>query len=1129
MKAGLNQYGENKSVVCPARRKGRGPLCLSVAGGALWLIFAAVSLWGGLDQKSDGELIIQTPRVVRISLNEGLSQGTVNSILQDSQGYIWLGTQDGLNRLNGYDIKVYAFDPENPDTLPNNAINDLYESPREKGVIWMMTDIGVCRYSARLEIMLSRRNGNGLSDVVDRAELQCIREDEEGYLWMGGPGLGLFRWDRHKKEMRLFKNIPGAPPLLASDTVHIMEFDRRGFLWLGTPVGGLTRFDPKTGRSRIFRPFSGGLEGNRIDDILCDRDGVVWIAARSSHVVKAEGDKLSWDHPEPFHKITFPGISGKVPQAEALFEDRDGRLWFAGEAIGIYCLDKVSGSWNRYIVNPDNLPGSAAMSVTRLYQDNSGSLWIGAFSMGVIRLDIISRNFRSFQPYHGEMHGLRHKEIWAISPARRGGYWIGTDGGLYHFDLTAGRFVLFPHNFQFPGNPEHTRVNSVLDEDCKGGDLWIGADGGGLYRYSAERQRFFHYPPNPADANGLPHGTITCMTRDREGGLWMGTLYGGVSCIFPEHRADMRFTNFNRDTAREFFQGNQIQVVYTEPDGAVWVGITGGGILRYDRVSGGFHVIRNEPGKPPVLSDNRVLSILRDTRGFLWVGTSCGLNCLNPANGRWKHYYISDGLPNNMIYGILEDNTRRKENTGYIWMSTNKGVARLDPVTDAIEIFDFHDGLQGNEFNTNAYMKDRGGLLFFGGMEGLSVIDPANVRKNSQVPPVIISDFLLYNKPVRVLPNGGSPLRESISISKNITLSYDQNSFSFVFAALNFINPERNRYACKLEGFDQDWNHLERRLPVSYTNMPPGEYLFRVKGSNNDNVWNLAGAQVRLVIKPPFWKRWWFKILIGILVLALVIIIFRVHTAGVRQIYEKIALEEELKLKADFTAMLVHDLRSPMTAIMSYSELLSETPEKLDIRRTGKILTRTSRNMLLLINNMLDISKFEAGKMELSISSHSMEIIVSQILENMQPLYERKDVRIIWKPDPGLSNEPLLIDGEKISEVITNLLSNAIKYTPAGCKATIRYLKAGENFREFSVTDQGPGVAQEKQGLLFEKYAQLRDGADYKGTGLGLAVSRMIIEAHGGTIGFRPGNGGVGSNFWFRLPFEVPAKNPAAL
>ena len=698
---------------------------------------------------------------------------------------------------------------------------------------------------------------------------------------------------------------------------------------------------------------------------------------------------------------------------------------------------------------------------------------------------------------------------------------IGTEGGLYRFNLQNETFHHIKHNFDYPNSLSHNRLTSIC-EDSKG-NLWLGSDGGGLYKYIPWEKQFFHYINDPGNPKSLSHDRILSIIEDSTGVMWFGTDGGGCSCLSPKtgDKEALSFTRYiqskNTDDST-CLSNNRVFVIFEDTDNIIWIGTMGGGLNRFNRENASFRSFINDPSHVNSLCDDRVISINMDSLGFLWIGTFNGLDQFDKKRNLWKHFSIKNGLPNNVIYGVLEETPPSDSRGGNLWISTNKGLAHYNRKTGEFRNYDIHDGLQGNEFNTNAYLKSSGGLMFFGGLDGFNVFDPREIKDNPNPPPVVLTDFHLFNRHVPIEKNGDSVLKKSITSVKEIRLTYKQNSFSFAFSALNYISPERNRYKYMLEKYDDHWIELSKRQMVSYTKVPPGKYIFRVLGSNNDGIWNEKGARVSIIITPPFWLTWWFKILLVLLFLGVLAMIHRRRTTLIRQRLERKRLENELKLKADFTAMLVHDLRSPLTAIIGYSEMLVDMPEKINIVRTGEVIGTSSNKMLRLINDMLDLSKFEAGRMTVEKELASLYEVVTESIEVMKPLFEKKEVTLVWEQEPGTAKGLVLMDPEKIGQVINNFLSNASKYVPKKGRIVIRLSRVDEQFLELSESNNGPAIPEEERKFLFDKYAQLKTSVRVKGTGLGLAVSKLIIETHGGTIGYRGGKDGTGSTFYFRLP-----------
>lgn len=1058
-------------------------------------------------------------RFQHISIREGLSQISINCILQDSMGFMWFGTQDGLNRYNGYEFKVYTNDPDNAGSLLNNYVNALFESPKNPGVLWVGTDSGLCTLDLETGRFFSSRNDSRFDNTLKNVPVTVIFEDRKGNLWLGTRGEGLYKYDRGNAAITPYIKTSRDSDGLGGSNVTALTGDREGNLWIGDNAGGFSRLDIETGGLTVYETSDAGLSNNRVLSLLCDGEGDIWIGTDGSGLFRLHRRKNAV---ERFSRFTYDplvpsGLSNNY--INTIFEDSDGLLWIGTKGGGLSRFQKETGQFTNFSHSPTRPHGLNNNDVWRIYEDRAGSLWVGTGGGGINKLDRGYNNFILYQFDPLNPRGLKHKEIWEIIESKKGGFWIGTEGGLYRFHLETETFDYLEHNTEFPNSSDHNWITSICEDSS--GNLWLGSDGGGLYKYVPETNQISHYRHDPNNLASLSHDGILSIIEDSTGVLWFGTDGGGCCRLAPGNR-DKKNPRFTRSLFTEgdpaSLSNNRVMVIYEDRDNTVWVGTMGGGLNRFDRENERFRHFTNIPGNPNSLCDNRILSIYMDSLGYLWIGSNDGLDRFDKKEKLWKHYTKRDGLPNNVIYGILEESPSPDGSGGNLWFSTNKGLALLKRKTGKFRSYNINDGLQGNEFNTNAYAKSKDGLMFFGGHDGFNVFDPRKIMDNPYEPPVQLTDFHIHNKPVPISERGNSPLKKSITTTREIRLSYRQDSFSFGFAALNYINPERNQYKYILKGFDDNWIYLKKRRMVSYTKVPPGEYEFRVEGANNDGVWSKEGAELTIIITPPFWVTWWFRMLLVFLFMGGLALLHKRRTTLIRQKLEREQLEKELKLKADFTAMLVHDLRSPLTAIIGYSEMLIDMPEKINLSRTGQVIAKSSDKMLRLINDMLDLSKFEAGRMALDKKDASLYEVVTENIEVMDPLFSKKEVNLVWEQEPGTREELLSIDPEKIGQVINNFLSNAAKYVPDRGNVVLKLTRVDEHFLELSESNDGPAIPVSEQKHLFDKYAQLKTRVRMKGTGLGLAVSKIIIETHGGHIGYRAGKDGVGSTFYFRLP-----------
>ncbi|MCU0288804.1 MAG: ATP-binding protein [Acidobacteria bacterium] len=1048
-------------------------------------------------------------RFEHISSKEGLSQSAIYCILQDSKGFMWFGTQDGLNRYDGIQFTVYRNEQDNPLSLVKNWIYTIYESQLNPGVLWIGTSDGLCTYNSRTDTFAA------FSSILGKEPVTAIIEDQEGNIWFGSAEKGLVKYDPKSNYELHYK----------SNATVLMK-DNEGNIWIGCNKGGLSKYDCN---SQVVIPYvksPDGLIDDRVLALFSDHDGDIWIGTDGGGLILRQKNKYG---KEIFtHFPPNPNVPGGLNNGhiKTIIQDKSGLIWIGTNGGGLSCFHKEKKQFISYTKDPNKPYSLSHNDIEVIYEDRAGSLWIGTQGEGINKIDGRYDHFALYQ-YEPYNPGLKNEKIWSIVEGKDGHFWIGTDGGIYKFDIHNDKFQHINHDPGRPNSLIHNQVLSICEDNA--GNLWIGTDGGGLYNYDPVKRQSFHYSYDPLNSNGISHDRILSIIRDSSGILWFGTDGGGIFCLDPSQPGnkpgkELTFTRYTHiEAVRGSLSHNKAFTIYEDKNKTIWVGTSGGGLNRFDPIKKSFQHFNNNPAVQNSLSDNSILSIYMDSTGALWIGTVNGLNKFDLKSETWTRYTMKNGLPNNIIYGILEEDHANNNKTGNLWISTNMGLSRFNPGTGKIKNYDIHDGLQSNEFNTNAYTKSKNGIMFFGGVKGFNVFDPRQIKNNDYVPPVILTDFFIATNPVTLNQKGHSPLKSGISETREIYLSYLENSFVFGFIALNYVQPMKNRYMYKLEGYNEDWISQETRQMVFYTKVPAGNYVFKVKASNNDGIWNDEGASVVIHIAPPLWLSWWFILLSLFFLLGILFVLHRQRTKHIKEKLEKIRLENELQLKADFTAMLVHDLRSPLTAIVGYAQMMEEMPMMVDMRKTGKVISRSCDNMLRLINDMLDLSKFEAGKMVLNNSKSSLYQIASDNLEVMMPLIKKKEITLLWDISSDVKGLILFIDSEKIGQVLNNLFSNAIKFVPDNKKGVISItLKRFENeYIECSVSNNGPVVPESDRDSLFNMYAQLNMKTRVKGTGLGLAVSKVIIESHGGTIKYRPGENGIGSTFYFRLPLYL--------
>ncbi|MCP4146183.1 MAG: histidine kinase, partial [bacterium] len=530
--------------------------------------------------------------------------------------------------------------------------------------------------------------------------------------------------------------------------------------------------------------------------------------------------------------------------------------------------------------DPDSLSENHVYSFCK---DHNGNLWIGTRIGGVNLFSNTANQFRIYRKPRYDKNSLSNISVNCIYESRPGVLWIGTLKGLNRFDELNHRFTQYSHQ---PGNPNslsHNEVRSIVEDQS--GNFWVGTRGGGVNRFLEEEGKFISYRHNPAVPDSLSHDSVNQVYVDSSQRLWIGTM-GGLNLY---DRDNQRFIHYkNEEGNPSSLSDSMVRAIYEDAGGWLWIGTRNGGLNRFDPGTGTFVRYRNIPGDPTSLSHNFIMVIHPGKRGILWIGTSGGgLNRFDKANKRFTSFTEKDGLPDDSIYAI------QKDDDGNLWLSTNKGLSRFNSRARVFTNYDNRDGLAGNEFNYNSSFKRKSGLLYFGGINGLSYFQPASIRKNRYKPPVVLTGFQVFNKPVPIGEQTGGRviLKKSISYAEALTLSYKDSVFSFQFTALNYVVPEKNQYSFIMQGFEEEWNNVGTRRFATYTNLPAGEYTFRVKGSNNDGIWNNIGSSLKITIEPPFWKRWWFLMGLILLTVSVAFLFYRHRIAGIERNKKELQME----------------------------------------------------------------------------------------------------------------------------------------------------------------------------------------------------------------------------------------------
>lgn len=794
----------------------------------------------------------------RLTPNEGLSQSQVTALLQDKYGFMWFGTWSGLNRYDGYQFTVYKHDPSNPGSLSNNHVSALCET--RDGNIWVGTQKGLNRYNPTTGVF-----DHWLHDPEDPNSLnfdyvRAIVEDWEGKLWVGTWGGGLSYFDRETNRFVPFPMPEVEEGKANHDYILALYVDRKGLLWIGTWGDGFSRLNPSSGEVKSWRrdpedPSS--VAGNHISTFYEDSSGNFWVGSWNSGLMlmnRKENRFENWRRDE-----NDPNSLGNNI-VRSIQEGSNGQLWLALWGGGVNLFDGKT-HFNRLTHNEGNPTSLGSNWVPALFLDEAGILWVATDGMGVARADTWSAKIKRFRHDPRDDNSLSSPSVSTITEDAQGNIWIGTGaGGLNRYEPDANKFTHF-HSGQNDESNHDDFIRFVLN-DSEGRGLWIGADSG-VSLFNPETGDRLRWKRDQEVRRNFPQ-VIYQRSADR---LLVGLTNGGLVSmddmgnILKEYKTDPNDPFSISD--------NHVRCIAPDKEGGLWIGTFGGGLNHFNEETGQFTRYNREK-EPHGSNDTQLVQCIYPDpmrEGILWLGTfGGGLNRFNVKTETFMIFseYNSD-LPNNEVYGILGDDS------GKLWISTNRGLCRFDPDTGAFRNFDMGDGLQGMEFNQGAWFKSSRSELYFGGIDGLNVVAPTSIRSNPTPPRVVLTDFKLFNK--SVAPSANGPLLKPIEETERIVLAHWQNDISFSFVGLHYSRPEKNRHAFKLENYDQDWNEVGLQRSTRYTNLDPGQYVFRVRASNSDGVMNEEGAAVTVVIREPWWNTGWAYGLYMFLGLALAIMI----------------------------------------------------------------------------------------------------------------------------------------------------------------------------------------------------------------------------------------------------------------
>ncbi len=1040
----------------------------------------------------------------QIDIKSGLSNNDINAIVKDTTGYLWIGTENGLNRWDGNEIITFLSQNGDSTALPNNTIRDLHVD--KKGRLWIATfGGGLSRYNPHQATFTNYQMTDSSHQSLRSNHLTTIEEDTEGYLWLGTDGEGFAKFTPDKKTFQHFTTNPdNYNNSLSYNDIETISILNDSLLIIGSVIG----FDTYNLNTKKFTHYF-PHQDVYVRAIEITPDNQVWIAT----------DQGLYFYDSQFKQLNHFTTKNSALEDNtilSLYLDKNNLLWVGTESAGAYLYSKSKGFIRNYAENLSDRHSITHNSIDCIYDDNAGIIWFGTYNGGV---NYAQKKYIKFPHYYAKnsLYGLNNSTVTTFEEVTDSTIWVGTDGG--------GINVFHSKNETFKKYTTHKNSkyrlssNYVLDifKDSKN-RVWIATYDAGLTRINLTTDKVSYFRHDQENKHSLPINHVRDIYEDSSGKIWVGLSREGFA-LFNEKKNNFISYNYNNSPDAYSF----VLKIVESFSGNLWIGTFADGLIKYNPRTNNYTQYYHDQDDSTSISNNYINDIVEDESGNLWIATRNGLNRFDRKSNQFHIYTKDDGLSSNAV------NSLQFDNMGNLWLGTNNGITKIPENKTSVQTFYHNDGLQSNQFSVKAAIEDDKGCLYFGGINGFNRFDPTNIRINKKESKPLITELKIFNKPI-TFRDHSTIISRPINFAKQINLDYKDYMFSFTFSSTNFIKPEKNKYIYRLFNFDDRWNILKDSRTAVYTNVPPGNYTLKVKSSSNDNQWSNFEKSINIYIKPPFYDTIWFKILfIAALVLSIYgFVVLKVSQVNKRNIVlkninkkmsgeikrrkkaenaSKEAMEkanEANQLKSEFLANISHEIRTPLNSVIGFSELLHQTETDSIQSQYITAIESSGKTLLRLINDILDLSKIEAGKMQIHNEPINIKSIMQELKQMFQPQIERKGLALNVNIDKQMP-KVIEMDETRIRQILINLIGNAVKFTNKGSiSITIKVCNKKENMFDarISIQDTGRGIEKDQLDNIFKSFQQNKNQTPnkYGGTGLGLAITKRLINMLNGEI-----------------------------